>query len=830
MLKTMPPAPRANRTMQVMEELQCDLITIASKKGVPQCSDHDFKYMLCVKDCFSKFCWLTPLESKEAFPISRVLAHIFHAHGAPTFLHSDNGTEFVNAIVKEVCSKFNVRIKHGRPYHPQSQGQVENLNRRVKNCLRHFLLAYDECDRSRAWPSLVTEIEYFLNHSWHHTIQCTPYEAFHGRTGSVKMGDVSAERSFMEEDFFFISADDDDLCFDLNSESSCSMSLPTHYENPKKLKMLGEMRLRQSGLNKKMFEATESTILHNKRAHIKKIKHRNYSNGQTVLFRNPNSDGLANALNVRGKVLEKIGIDLYRVQYGQENIVLFGCQMVGANTEKHSSTSDVQADHCMDTLTLDFMVEKIYEFSDVQRSYVVAKRKYKKSDDCVSIDDVTESIGLDKTDLSSLYYSALDCGFLASLTSDADWKATLIKYNEALLAYLQANYYQYYLSGIYFWETFRAQTTFFLVNSLTSQTIPLFHYCSDCVNNAPCTHSCCRLWLEKACSAVGMHSGLTGSTTSSLMLLASVAAKELEKEQNKTHKCQLTPDRSLRTCSNTLKRRPVAADIDEHVQHKRYIKRNLSSLLVSRGIFSERLQDLMKRFLQTLQEWYTLTPDEKSHFYRNVIYAVTIINREASSNEVKVAGTVPFMQIQGASNYCGLCGLNNILQKEVISVKHMNNIADDLWLRQVEECALGLSLKGNLQYHRDINGFYSFQTIEETLQCFGYSLELLSANKSLREMLSSQRPSITSSKRVLQELMTCYGASMKFLLCHRDTAHYTVVHVDNNVIWHLDSQKRSPTSLTKEAFVKKLRDHCGTTYCLQIITTEVYINQCCIMT
>ena len=87
--------------------------------------------------------------------------------------------------------------------------------------------------------------------------------------------------------------------------------------------MLGEMHLRQSALNNKMFEATESTILHNKRAHIKKIKRRNYSNGQTVLFRNPNSDGLA------------IGIDLYRVQYGQENIVLLGCQMVGANTDLH---------------------------------------------------------------------------------------------------------------------------------------------------------------------------------------------------------------------------------------------------------------------------------------------------------------------------------------------------------------------------------------------------------------------------------------------------------------------------------------------------------------
>ena len=88
-LETMPPAPRANRTMQVMEEVQCDLVTITSKKGISQCTDHDFKYILCVKDCFSKYCWLTPLESKEALPISRVLGKIFHKHGAPTLLHSE---------------------------------------------------------------------------------------------------------------------------------------------------------------------------------------------------------------------------------------------------------------------------------------------------------------------------------------------------------------------------------------------------------------------------------------------------------------------------------------------------------------------------------------------------------------------------------------------------------------------------------------------------------------------------------------------------------------------------------------------------------------------
>ena len=128
-------------------------------------SEHDFKYILTVKDCFTKYCWLNSLESKEALPISRILSKIYHDHGPPKLLHTDNGSEFVNMTVKDVCSRYNIRMKQGRPYHPQSQGQIENLNRRVKNCLRHFLLAHEECDRSTVWPGLVKDIEYFLNHT-----------------------------------------------------------------------------------------------------------------------------------------------------------------------------------------------------------------------------------------------------------------------------------------------------------------------------------------------------------------------------------------------------------------------------------------------------------------------------------------------------------------------------------------------------------------------------------------------------------------------------------------------------------------------------------------
>lgn len=114
----------------------------------------------------------------------------------------------------------------------------------------------------------------------------------------------------------FLDDNEDYQYFDLNTVHTTSTLLHTHDQpNQQALHMLGELQAKQAELKWKVFEATESTILHNKRAYIKKIKHRNYPTGQNVLFRNPNSAGLASTLNVREKVIEKLGKDLYRVKY-----------------------------------------------------------------------------------------------------------------------------------------------------------------------------------------------------------------------------------------------------------------------------------------------------------------------------------------------------------------------------------------------------------------------------------------------------------------------------------------------------------------------------------
>ena len=86
-----------------------------------------------------------------------------------------------------------------------------------------------------------------------------------------------------------------------------------------------------------------------------------------------------------------------------------------------------------------------------------------------------------------------------SLTEDGQWKADLEKYCNTHLAFLQQNHFHYFLSGIYWWDCFRYQSVHILTQCMMEKSIPVFHYCSECIDDGPCTHHCCKIWLIQAC-------------------------------------------------------------------------------------------------------------------------------------------------------------------------------------------------------------------------------------------------------------------------------------------------------------------------------------------
>jgi transposase InsO family protein len=99
-------------------------------------SDRDMTFILVYQDHLTKFVLLRSLHSKRADEVAYHLLDIFTTFGAPNILHSDNGREFCNKIIKSLCETWNdIKIVHGKPRHSESQGSFERANQDVQNML-----------------------------------------------------------------------------------------------------------------------------------------------------------------------------------------------------------------------------------------------------------------------------------------------------------------------------------------------------------------------------------------------------------------------------------------------------------------------------------------------------------------------------------------------------------------------------------------------------------------------------------------------------------------------------------------------------------------------
>ena len=103
---------------------------------------------------------------------------LVHQGGAPTIIKSDNGGEFIGEVVQKRCQEFEVGIIHGRPHHPQSQGQIENLNKQVKRLLARFLQQLPRDLQANVWPLLLSAVADLFNSKWHSTINDVPFQMY----------------------------------------------------------------------------------------------------------------------------------------------------------------------------------------------------------------------------------------------------------------------------------------------------------------------------------------------------------------------------------------------------------------------------------------------------------------------------------------------------------------------------------------------------------------------------------------------------------------------------------------------------------------------------
>ncbi len=131
---------------------------------LPQ-SQYGSRYLLLCVDHLTRYVVLAPLKEKTATGVAHaIVTHLFCPFSTPRVILGDNGAEFRNAVVAEICSQFGITQTFTVAYHPASNGLVERANRKTLEVLRPIV--NDLSDHWEDWlPHIAASINSSINDS-----------------------------------------------------------------------------------------------------------------------------------------------------------------------------------------------------------------------------------------------------------------------------------------------------------------------------------------------------------------------------------------------------------------------------------------------------------------------------------------------------------------------------------------------------------------------------------------------------------------------------------------------------------------------------------------
>ena len=147
-----------------------------------------YRYILVIADYFSKWTEAFPIKDKCADTVADVLVDkIILRFGMPLVIHSDQGRELENGLMKSLCTLLGCVNTQTSPYHPVSDGMVERFNR---TCL--MMLSMFVNDRRDNWNELLPFVMHAYRTSVHESTGYSPFRLMMGEECSLPQ-DVSMD-------------------------------------------------------------------------------------------------------------------------------------------------------------------------------------------------------------------------------------------------------------------------------------------------------------------------------------------------------------------------------------------------------------------------------------------------------------------------------------------------------------------------------------------------------------------------------------------------------------------------------------------------------------
>jgi len=141
-----------------------------------------YTQLLVMVDKFTRFVWLKPVLSKEKEAVSQAILEVFLSYGFPSTIKSDQGNEFVNSAVQEVCKLAGTQHNKVVAYNHHANGLVESQNKTIRTTLKKMEMSFHDKKYKGRWDELVPACMFAMNSRIHSEILASPFSLMFGRS------------------------------------------------------------------------------------------------------------------------------------------------------------------------------------------------------------------------------------------------------------------------------------------------------------------------------------------------------------------------------------------------------------------------------------------------------------------------------------------------------------------------------------------------------------------------------------------------------------------------------------------------------------------------
>lgn len=136
------------------------------------------KYFLMVVDEFSRYPFVFPCADMTSATIIKCFTQLFVLFGVPNYIHSDRGSSFISAELKDFLSSKGVATSRTSSYNPQGNGQCERFNGTVWSAIT--LALHSRNLPPKFWQVVLPDVLHSIRSLLCTATNSTPHERFLG--------------------------------------------------------------------------------------------------------------------------------------------------------------------------------------------------------------------------------------------------------------------------------------------------------------------------------------------------------------------------------------------------------------------------------------------------------------------------------------------------------------------------------------------------------------------------------------------------------------------------------------------------------------------------